>query len=218
MHTIALVLTLFAADSLVKQGQTALDRGDARTAVKLLEKAVADSPNDAEAHYVLGTAYGARAQQPGVLDRAALARRTRSEFEKAVSLDPNYIDARMALVQYDTLAPEIMGGSIQRAQQQADELLKRSPAAGHRAQAFIDGHLKQYDAAAAELREAAAIDPNDMPTLFEIGHLAAITGRNLPEGEQALLKYLEYTPAKGEPTHEQAAAYLEQIRRRMGPR
>jgi hypothetical protein len=35
------------------------------------------------------------------------------------------------------------------------------------------------------------------------------------EGEKALEKYLAYTPAQGEPTREQAAAYLEQIRQRQ---
>ena len=75
--------------------------------------------------------------------------------------------------------------------------------------------LKKYDAAAAELREAAALDPADMPTWFEIGRLAAITGNGLPEGKKALEKYLAYTPAKGEPTREQAAAYLKQIRQRQ---
>jgi tetratricopeptide (TPR) repeat protein len=215
MSTIALLLTLLAADSLLKQGQTALDRGDARAAVRLLEKAVAESPNDAEAHYLLGVAYGARAQQPDVVDRAGLARKTCKEFETAVSLDPNHVDARTALVQYYTLAPEVMGGSIRRAQDEANELLKRNPAAGHRADAFIDTHLKKYDAAASELRKAADLDPTDMPTWFEIGHIAAITGNNLSEGQKALEKYMAYTPAKDEPTHEQAAAYLEQIHRRQ---
>ncbi len=219
MRTLAVLLlavaTSIAADSLRKLGQAALDHGDARSAINLLEKAVSEAPQDAEAHYLLGVAYGRRAEQPDTIEHAKLARRTCSEFEKAVSLDPNHVDARMALVQYYTLAPEIMGGSIQRAEDHVNELLKRNPPAGHRANAFIDTHLKKYDAAAAELREAAALDPADMPTWFEIGRLAAMTGKNLPEGEKALEKYLAYIPAKGEPTREQAAAFLKQIRQRQ---
>jgi Tfp pilus assembly protein PilF len=209
------VLASLAEDSLVKQGQAALDRDDPRTAIKLLENAVSNSPQDAEAHYLLGVAYGKRAEQPDVIDHATLARRTCREFEKAVSLDPNHADARTALVQYYTLAPDVMGGSIQRAQDEANELLKRSPADGHRANAFIDTHLKKYEAAAAELRAAVALDPSDMPSWFEIGHLAAITGNNLSDGEKALEKYLAYTPAKDEPTHEQARTYLAQIHQRQ---
>lgn len=213
----AALLLLFAQSiapgSLLEQGQAAIDRGDPKTAIKLLEKAVLEAPNDAEAHYLLGVAYGRRAEQPDAIPHERYARRTQSEFEIAVSLDPNHREARMALAQYDTLAPEIMGGSIQRAQSEADELLKRRPADGHRAKAFIAAHLKKYDEAAAELREAAALDPNDMPTWFEIGHLAAESGKNLGEGQQALEKYLEYTPKKGEPTREDALAQLRKIRK-----
>jgi len=207
---------LLLAQAIAAQAQAAIDRGDPKTAIKLLEKAVAEIPNDADAHYLLGVAYGRRAEQPDAIPHAYYARLTVNEFEKAVAVNPDHRDARMALVQYYTLAPEPMGGSIQRAQNEANELLKTSPADGHRANAFIDAHLKKYDDAAGELREAVKLEPDDMPTWFEIGHLAAQSGKNLDEGERALEKYIAYTPKKGEPPREDALADLEKIRQRRG--
>jgi tetratricopeptide (TPR) repeat protein len=217
---VVVVLTLFAvplaAESVIDEAHAALDRNDPQAAVNLLEPAVAQSPNDAEAHYLLGVAYGKLAERSNVFRQASLARRTRAEFEKAVAIDPNHVMARMSLVEYYTLAPNFFGGSIARAQEQAAEIAKRNPASGHRANAFIYGHLKRYDLAAAELRQAAALEPDDMPTLFEIGHLAAVSGENLAEGQQALEKYVGHTPSKGDPSLDQALDWLAQIYEREG--
>jgi len=214
--TLAVVLALFAvpliASTWTQEGQAALDRNDVRAAVNALQQAVAETPNDAQAHYLLGVAYGKLAEQSSIFRQAALAHRTRDEFLKAVALDPDHVRARFSLVQYYTLAPNFMGGSIELARGQAAEIAKRDAACGHRAVAFIEGHLKHYDIAAAELQAAIAADPSNMPTWFEMGHLAAVSGIDLQQGEQALEKYLTYTPRPGDPPRDQAMAYLDQIR------
>ena len=69
--------------------------------------------------------------------RMSLARHTRDEFEHAVELDPNNLDARWALVQYYELAPGYLGGSEQKAEQQAEEISKRDPSFGKRAFEFL---------------------------------------------------------------------------------
>jgi len=217
---VAVVLMFFAvplvASSLVSEGQAALDRNDARAAVDVLQKAVAESLDNAQAHYLLGVAFGTLAQQSNVIRQAALAHRTRDEFVKAVSLDPDHVKARFCLVEYYTMAPNFMGGSIDLARQQAAEIAKRDNAWGHRATAFIEAHLKNYDVAATELKAAVAADPSHMCTLFELGHLAAISGLNLQEGAQALQRYIAHTPGPGDPPRDQAVSYLEQIRQREG--
>jgi tetratricopeptide (TPR) repeat protein len=202
------------ASSLVNEGQAALDRNDVRAAVDALQKAVAESPDNAQAHYLLGVAYGTLAQQSNVFRQAALAHRTRDEFAKAVALDPDHVKARFCLVEYYTLAPNFMGGSNELARQQTAEIARRDNAWGHRAMAFIEAHLKNYDVAATELKAAVAADPSHMCTLFELGHLAAISGLDLHDGEEALQRYLAHTPGPGDPPREQAMAYLEQIRQR----
>ena len=50
-----------------------------------------------------------RVRPSSVFRQATLARHTRDEFERAVQLDPNHLEARYALVQFYILAPAIVG-------------------------------------------------------------------------------------------------------------
>ena len=211
-----LAASLAAQTTLVEQGRAALDRNDPRTAVKLLEAAVAQTPQDADTHYFLGVAYGKLAEKSNVFRQAALARRTRDQFERAVSLNPNHLDARFSLVQYYMIAPNIYGGSEQKALEEANEIARRDAAGGHRAFAFIHTRHQNYKAALAELEAAAALDPKDMPTWFEIGHVAALSGLDLQQGEEALLKYAEYTPSGDDPPLDRAFDWLAKIYEREG--
>ena len=150
-------LPLLAQTSLIEQGRAAMNRNDADAAATLLEKAVAQNPKSAEAHYLLGSAYGSQAQKASIFGQASLAGKTKDEFEKAVELDPNLLDARYGLVQFYTMAPGIMGGSYDKAFAQVGEIKKRDPLMAHRAAAFIYSQQKKPDEARneylAEVRE-----------------------------------------------------------------
>jgi tetratricopeptide (TPR) repeat protein len=128
---------LAAQTSLVEEGRVAIDRNDPQDALPLLQRAVAQNPNNANAHYLLGVAYGNLAQKANMFRRTSLARHTRDEFERAVELDPRHLDARWGLVQYYALAPGYLGGSEQKARQEAKEISKRDAALGKRAFDFI---------------------------------------------------------------------------------
>jgi Tfp pilus assembly protein PilF len=139
-----------AAQSLLEQGRAALNSGDSEKAADLLEKAVAQTPNSSEAHLLLGQAYGNQAQKASIFGKASLAKKTQNEFEKAVQLDGNNFQARYGLVQFYLLAPGIMGGSDDKAIEQANEMKRRDPLWGHRAWAFIHNQRKQPDLAKKE--------------------------------------------------------------------
>ena len=95
--------------------RAAIGRGDSDGAIEILEKAVAQLPKSAEAHYWLGCAYGVKVQAGGMFAAAKYASNVKDEFEKAVALDPKYVDARYSLVQVYAGAPGIMGGSFDKA-------------------------------------------------------------------------------------------------------
>jgi Tfp pilus assembly protein PilF len=138
VSALLLAVPLGAETNRVDAGRAALDKRDPQTAVNLLEKEVAQNPGNSGAHYLLGVAYGTLAEKAGVLRQAVLARHTRDEFERAVRIDPNNLDARLALVEYYSMAPRYLGGSLQKAQQQAEEIRKRDPKAGQSAFAFLN--------------------------------------------------------------------------------
>ena len=164
-----IVFPLLAQNSLIDQGRAAMTRGDAETASGLFEKAVAQNPKSAEAHYCLGSAYGSMARNASFFSQASLASKTREEFEKAVELDPNYLDAREGLVQYYTMAPSFMGGGHDKALAQAAEIRKRDPMKGHSVTAFIYSAEKKMDEAKKEYADEVKEFPKSPRAHLDFG-------------------------------------------------
>ena len=73
---------------------------------------------------------------------------------------------------------------------------------------FYGANDKDYPKGFAELESAIKLDPNYMPAWFRIGQGAALSGTNLPRGEEALKKYLAYRPKETEPGLVAAWFYL----------
>jgi tetratricopeptide (TPR) repeat protein len=248
-----LVLTSFAADPadpLIAQGRTAMAAGDHDKAIDLLKQAVARSPKNANAHYCLGEAYGDAAQSASIFSQASLAGKCRDEFEAAVALDPNHLDARASLIDFYLLAPGIIGGSESKAVEEAQEIRKRDALRGHlafvriynhqkkpelvraeylamvkeqpnlpKAHFYYGGYLiaqKQYDAASAEFETSIKLDASYMPGWFQIGHMAALTGKDTTRGEEALQRYLNYKPDEDEPGLHRAHYWLGGIYEKLG--
>ena len=112
----------------------------------------------AKAHYEHGVELGHAAEHASIFRRATLAREARMEFERAVEADPDFVDARVALVEYYLRAPRFLGGGEEKAIAEAHQILERDAAEGHRAFAEIYEHQKKRAEAAKELDMAAAID------------------------------------------------------------
>ena len=247
---VAIALPLAAQTPLIDQGRALMEKNDYEHAAEVLEKAVAATPKSAEAHYLLGGAYGSLAQKASIFSQASLASKTKDQFDEAVRLDPNHLDARMSLIEYYMIAPAFMGGSESKAIEQANEIKKRDSFRGHRAGAFIFNHQKKPDlarneyieavreqpnspkshiylasfylgeknnaAAATEIDTAVKVDPNYMPVWFWLGRVTVATGTNYPRGEEALRKYLGYTPKSDEPGLHRAHFWLGQIFEKTG--
>ncbi len=101
------------------------------------EKAVKADPQVAIYHFWFGRATGEQAQRANVLRQPGLARRTKGEFEKAAELDPSYIPAREGLVRFYIAAPGLMGGSFDRAREQAEAITRINPYRGGLAHANV---------------------------------------------------------------------------------
>jgi Flp pilus assembly protein TadD len=79
-------------------------------AVSECEKAVSLEPNNGEYHLWLGRTYGEKADASNFFTAAGLAKKVRTEFERAVALDPNSAVARTDLAEFYLEAPGIVGG------------------------------------------------------------------------------------------------------------
>jgi tetratricopeptide (TPR) repeat protein len=132
----------------------ALQNWDA--AISACQKAVELQPNSSTYHLWLGRAYGEKADVSNFLTAAGLAKKVRSEFEKAVQLSPNDVAARTDLAEFYLEAPGIVGGGKDKAAAQAETMSKLNPAKAH----WISGRIaeKRKDYATAEQEYKAEID------------------------------------------------------------
>jgi len=138
--------------------------------VKYLKEAVVLDGNNSENHHWLGIAYGQKAQKAGLLKKAGLAKKMKKEIERALELDPDNVDAHFSLMQYYLYAPGFMGGSMEKAREQAEEIKKRASQQGHRAFVLIYEKEKKYDLAEKEYLAMIDADPKNLDLRYEIGY------------------------------------------------
>jgi len=151
------------------------------------------------------------------------ASKMRDALERAVQLDPNHFEARLALIDYYVFAPAIAGGARKKHSRKPPKELvdavreQPTSAAAHAALGgFYGANDKNFPTAFAELESAIKLDPTYMPAWFRIGQGAALSGTNLPRGEEALKKYLAYRPKENEPGLVAAWYYLGSIYEKTG--
>jgi tetratricopeptide (TPR) repeat protein len=157
-------------EALFGAGRQAMSQGDPAKAVEFFEKAVKLRPSAAEYHYWLGSSYGnAAARGSNPFKQASLAKKSRAALERAVELDPNYIDARLALVDFYMMAPGIMGGSESKASEQVAAVRRLDPLAGHRALSRFYSHQKKSDLARNEMIAAVREQPSSPRARYYYG-------------------------------------------------
>src|SRR4030081_1926242 len=127
------------------------DRG-----ISACERAVNLAPQNSLYHLWLGRIYGEKADRAGFMSAAGLAKKVRTEFERAVELDPKSWPARTDLAEFYLEAPGIVGGGKDKAVAQAELLAPLNPAMAHRVKGRIAE--KNKDNSAAEKEHRAAID------------------------------------------------------------
>ncbi len=136
-------------------GRTLLAQNEPERAAAWLEKAIALEPGNGPAHQWLGRAWGQQARDANVFKQASLAPKIRREFERAVQLDAENVDARLDLMEFYIQAPGLMGGSLEKARVEAAEIGRRDRLRGSGASGRIAEYEKRFDAALAEYGRAA---------------------------------------------------------------
>lgn len=129
--------------------------------ISAAQRAVALKPESSEYHLWLGRAYGNKAEHSSWFTALTLAKKTRSEFEKAVQLDENNVYARSDLAEYYMEAPGFLGGGSDKARAQADKLADRDAASA----LWVKARLaeKSGDQAEAEKNYQDAIKASNDP-------------------------------------------------------
>lgn len=146
-------------------------------AIRQFERAVQLDDGNALYHFWLGSAVGDATPHANKLKQPFMARRVKKEWERAVQLDPNQIDARFRLVGFYVLAPGFMGGSTEKAREQANEISKRNVMRGAMARALIAEHEKNGAAQEAAYQQAISAAPDSSTGYFALANMYATNGK-----------------------------------------
>jgi tetratricopeptide (TPR) repeat protein len=129
-------------------------------AISACEKATNLAPGNSNYHLWLGRAYGEKASIAHFVSAASLAKKVKAEFETAVQLDPQNVDARADLAEYYLQAPAIMGGGTDKALAQAQAIAKLDTVEGDRMLGRVAEKNKDYAGAERKFRDAVTTSNN----------------------------------------------------------
>jgi tetratricopeptide (TPR) repeat protein len=146
-------------------------------AVKFGERAVSLDPDNAYYHLWLGREYGRKAAASKAFVAASYARKCKSEFERAVELDPSNVAARLDLAEYYTEAPSFMGGGLDKARDQATAAARYDAASAHLILARLAIKQKQYAEAEAQFRAAIQQSKNPADMWLQLADFYRQQGR-----------------------------------------
>jgi tetratricopeptide (TPR) repeat protein len=156
------------ANALFYMGRIVYAEGNSKEAVDWFERAVKHNEQSALYHHWLGSALGDEAQKASKFRQPFLARRVKGEFELAVKLDPKMIEPRRGLVDFYSIAPGVMGGSMDKAREQAAEIGKINAMQGHFAMARIAQRQKDLAVEERELKAARSAAPDSVSPYYTL--------------------------------------------------
>ena len=149
---------------------------DYREAQAAFEVALEEAPDSSSNNLWLGLAIGRRLQTMSAIRRLGalpLARRVKRQFERAVELDGENLEALDALLGFHLEAPPMVGGSKARARELAELIRREDPVLGAVASAECHEAAGEFGNAAGELARARELAPDDIgPVLAQAAFLA----------------------------------------------
>lgn len=144
---------------------------DYNRAISSLERALALEPERSDYHDWLGKSYGRKAEEASrftPFSSISLAHKTHREFETAVRLDANNLEAQRDLIRYLLNAPGIVGGSEAAAEQRIRALTAVDSIEGTLAQAELFASRRKFDEANQAYRKLLDLKPDRIGVYFEI--------------------------------------------------
>jgi tetratricopeptide (TPR) repeat protein len=150
------------AQALYYLGRIGVEQEDYETAEAHLEKACALSPDTHEYVLWLGKAYGSHGREANMITKGLLAPKIHKAFARAVELKPDDVDSRQDLVSFYIEAPSFLGGSFEKAREQAAAIDALDSAEGARAFARIARVENKPEDAFAALKKGSEAHPDDV--------------------------------------------------------
>ena len=174
-------------------------------AIRTGERSIALDPQNSSYHLWLGRAMGRKAEEANPFTAFSLARKVRSEFERAVALDSDNLQARSDLSEFYLEAPGFLGGDKNKARQQAEYVAKHDRALASYMNARVE-EKQGNTGAEAEYKKAIAANTSPGRYWVELAHFYRRTGR--PSEMEAAVTQSVSAAQPGEVVEFDAAALL----------
>ena len=151
-------------------GRVRLEQGQVEQSLPPLREAVRLALGNAEYHYRLGVALATHINHVSFFKKMGVTGEIKAAFLRAVEINPDFLDAREALMTYYLSAPGIAGGSEDKAREQAREIKQRDPVRGYLADArLLLREEDSFDEAIAAYQVAIEAAPEKTDARFELG-------------------------------------------------
>jgi tetratricopeptide (TPR) repeat protein len=173
--------------SLSRQGKF----DDAQDAI---EEAIDLNENVSKYHLMRGNILGQKAMNANVISQGFLAPKIKNAFLRASELDPSNVATRIALFNYYVVAPGIMGGSGEKAMEQANVIVQLNPYRGYLLLANYYVRMKN-DTAEAEkqIKKAIAFKPDTGDGYKQLGYIY-LNQKRFADAYHQMKKYIDLEP------------------------
>jgi tetratricopeptide (TPR) repeat protein len=150
-------------------GRIAFEEGDAEKAKDYLTQSVEMEPNSADEYYWLGRAYGELALNASLFKQASYASNVRKYFQLAVDTDPKHVPAKRGLFEFYIMAPGIMGGSVEKAEQLIKDIYTLSPVDADIKKLVLLNKKDEQDKRLTQAKLLVTQYPSSAEALYEAG-------------------------------------------------
>ena len=181
--------------------------------LKWLARAAELDPGNA---VFLGVYGGASLQQAGRTSSLSAATKGRDAMEKAIAINPGYLDAREGLFQFYLRAPWPIG-SAAKAAAQLDGIRERDPERAAALEIASKANAKDYPGAFQLCGAALERNPDNYIVLYQYGRTSSISGSQLERGLACLQRCLTLEPpTPASPAHTQVWHRIGAIQEKLG--
>ena len=165
------------AEACALLGEIRLRQQRVKEAIGLLEQAGKLDPQKPDYQSRLGSVISMRMGEVNFMQQGLLAGRMLNAFKRSIELDPNHVPGYIGLARYYENAPEIAGGSLDKAAECAEEARKRDAFAGTLELGFVAERRGQPENALKYFDEALLLRPEQAWLHEQTGRVLAKLGR-----------------------------------------